>query len=397
MTERGERALREALGALPPDETVDLDGVRRRAADRRRNGRMVAGVAIALVLVAGVIGVPRLLPWSVPQSASGGGPAGAGSGAEQAEPQADTRAGPESAPGEASTPPDTAPEGWRTEYYRDISFQVPGSWGYAVSPQPDWCADEPKGQPRADQRRPYVWLSTAILVRAIPCPVRPASLLTEHVEALTPVPAVDYVEGAIKEGDWWVVTRFAGSTVLVVTTKQRALAEQILDSAEVEPEHAPCPPASPVAGPLGSRPKNATDLTQLAPVEEVVLCQYEPVVDPVDAKLPRLRATARLTGSKARTLVSNLAAAPVNTSSCEPAPLDGLPQLAVVARVGTGDRASDIHIAASGCPDGDAGMAGGIDDGTTLRLLTREACQRVLTPPLALFTGGGDVGRICLG
>ena len=42
-------------------------------------------------------------------------------------------------------------------------------------------------------------------------------------------------------------------------------------------------------------------------------------------------------------------------------------------------------------------MAGGIDDGTTLRLLTREACQLVLTPPLALFTGDGDVGRNCLG
>ena len=129
----------------------------------------------------------------------------------------------------------------------------------------------------------------------------------------------------------------------------------------------------------------------------VVLCQYEPVVDPADAELPRLRATVRLTGSRAQALVTGLVDAPVNDSSCDPAPLDGRPDLAVVARIGTGDRTSDIHIAATGCPDGDRGMAGGIDDGSRLRLLTREACQLVLTPPLALYTGSGDVGRNCLG
>jgi hypothetical protein len=387
MSERSERALREALGALPPDESVDLDGVRRRAADRRRGGQVVAGVAIALVLVAGVIGVPRLFPADQGQSVAAGG------AAQEAEPQGQ----PEARADSPTAPEESAPDGWRTEYYRDVSFQVPDRWGYAVPPQSDWCADEPRGQPRADQRRPYVWLATAIVVRAIGCPARPASLHTEHVEALPPGPAVDYVEGAIKEGDWWVVTRFAGNAVLVVTTKQRALAEQILASAEVEPAAAPCAPTSPVSGPLGARPRNDTDLAQLPPVEEVVLCQYEPVVDPVDAELPRLRATVRLTGSRAQALVSGLAAAPVNTSSCDPAPLDGLPQLAVVARVRTGDRTSDIHIAAAGCPDGDAGMAGGIDDGTTLRLLTPQACRLVLTPPIALFAGSGDVGRNCLG
>ena len=47
-------------------------------------------------------------------------------------------------------------------------------------------------------------------------------MLTEHVEALAPGPAVDYVEGAVRQGGWWVVTRFAGSAVLVVTTKDQA-------------------------------------------------------------------------------------------------------------------------------------------------------------------------------
>ena len=73
----------------------------------------------------------------------------------------------------------------------------------------------------------------------------PASLLTEHVEALSPGPAVDYVEGAVRQGDWWVVTRFAGSAVLVVTTTEQARAEQILDSARVAPERRAVPAQQP--------------------------------------------------------------------------------------------------------------------------------------------------------
>jgi hypothetical protein len=378
MTERDEQALREALRSLGPDEPVDPEAARQRATERRRTGRMAAGIAVALVLVAGVIGLPRLFPAEQGQSASAG------------------QAGPEAGPNADSAPGEAAGDGWRTEYYRDISFQVPSSWGYAVPPQSDWCADQPKGQPRVEQRRPYVWLGADIPVRAIACPARPANLLTEHVAALAPGPATDYVQGAIREGDWWVVTRFAGSAVLVVTTKERALAEEILASAEVEPEAAPCPPASPVAGKLGTRPEKVTDLTALRPVEEVVLCQYEPVADPADAALPRLRATVLLTGSDAQALVSDLAAAPVNDSSCDPAPLDGLPQLAVLARVRTGDQTSDIHIAATGCPDGDSGMAGGIDDGTTVRILTAEACRQLLTPPMALWSASGAVATNCL-
>ena len=89
MSERGERALREALGALPPEETVDLDDVRRRVGDRRRRSQVVGGIAVVLVLLAGVIGLPQLIPPSQPQATSAG---------EQAEPESDsageTRIGP---------------------------------------------------------------------------------------------------------------------------------------------------------------------------------------------------------------------------------------------------------------------------------------------------------------
>jgi hypothetical protein len=377
MAERDELALREALRTLGRDGTVDPKAARRRAQERRRSGLAAVGVAVALLLVAGVIGIPRLLP------------------AEQASPTLSEPAGPEGRPGAAPVPTDPAPAGWRTEYFRDISFQVPKDWGYAVPPQSDWCANGRTGQPRPEQRRPYVWLGGGIAVRAIGCPTMPTSLLTEHVEAVAAGPAATHVEETLKKGDWWVINRVTISTVLTVTTKDASLAEQILGSVKLAPRDAPCPPTSPVSGPLGSRPTDSTDLTALTDVDHVMLCQYVPELEP-GAGLPQFRAAHLVTGRAADQFVARLQSAPVNNSSCDPAP-DPVPDLAVLVRVTAGDRTFDVYIAATGCPDGDSGMAGGIDDGTTVRLLTRQVCRSVLTLPLAMFSGSGEVGRNCLG
>jgi hypothetical protein len=371
----------------------------------------MAGLAVVLVLVAGVVGLPQLLTGGgqSPTSASGGAEAGSGpetgSGPESGSaPEADTRSGdygqPDAVPpGRQGSPTSTdpAPTGWRTEYYRDISFEVPASWGYAVPPQSDWCVDKPRGELRADQRRPYVWLGSNVLVRGVGCPAMPGSLLSEHVEAHAPGPAVDYAEGAVRQGDWWVVTRFAGSAVLVVTTKDRARAEQILDSAQVEPEGAPCASRSPIAGELGAPPADGLDLGRGPRVDRVVLCQYQPVLNRADAKLPSLRAAVRLSAKASRALVDQLAAAPVNDKRCDPAPVQQGPDLAVVVRIEVDGRVREVYVRAVGCPDGDDGMSGGIDDGTTVRVLTRPACQRLLTPPLAVWAAGGDLARNCQG
>jgi hypothetical protein len=397
MTERDERALREALNGLGTDEPVDLGQVRRRAAERRRNGRTLAGLAVALILVVGVVGLPQLLAGDRGASSVSAGGTEAGSGAEVESDGGDFADQPEAAPPGrqlAPTPTDPAPQGWRTEYYRDISFQVPATWGYAVPPQSDWCADEPRGEPRADQRQPYVWLGSDIPVRSIGCPPRPASLLTEHVEALSRGPAVDDAKGAVQQGDWWVVTRSVGSAVLVVTTQDRNRVERILDSARIDPADAPCAPSSPIAGPLGARPDGGTPLGRLGSVDDVVLCQYEPVGDPADAELPRLRAAVLLDRPAGRNLVDALAAAPVNDTTCEPVPVEQRPDLAVLVRIRSGGTTFGVFVNPAGCPDG-TGMSGGIDDGTVVRVLTREACRALLTPPLALWSAGGDVGRSC--
>lgn len=390
MTERDERALREALRRLEAADPVDPAAARRGAAERRRHRQTLAGVVTVLVLVVGVVGLPPLLSGegsettsagqadsrAEPAPASGGAVAESGPEPRQLEPQA------EAAPGE-----------WRTEYYRDISFQVPQDWGYAVPPLSDWCAGNRKGEPRADQRRPYVWLGTSIPQAAISCPEpRPTSLLTEHVEAVVNDPTRDYDEGAVREGDFWVVTRLAGSAVLTVTTRDRARAEQILDSAQVEPGDAPCRPSSPIAGPAGTRPEDVTDLTQLTASDQVVLCQYEPSLDGADTKLPSLRAAVQLDPEASRVLVEALSSAPVEIP-CPKASVAVPPDFAVLVQIEAGGKSHQVFVNPVACG---ARLTGGIDDGATVRVLTREACRSLLTPPIAIWTASGAVADNCL-
>jgi hypothetical protein len=131
-------------------------------------------------------------------------------------------------------------------------------------------------------------------------------------------------------------------------------------------------------------------------VDQVVLCQYEPVADPADVDLPRLRAAVRLDRAAGQDLVDALAAAPVNDRTCDPTPIEQRPDLAVLVRIAAGGRTYDVFVNPAGCP-AYAGMSGGIDDGTTVRVLTRSACSRLLAPPLAVWSAIGDVRRNCQG
>jgi hypothetical protein len=389
VSDREEKAFREALQGLVP-QNQPAPALRRRP---RPAVMPKVLVAAAIVLLVSVIGLPRLLGGTAGDSAGSGGGAAVSAAAPE-----DAPVPPEVAPG-SSAPRERDAKGWRTEYFRDISFQVPAGWGYAVPPQSDWCVDSPKGQPRPDQRTPYVWLGTDLVVRMIACPEpRPDSLLTEHVEAVVPGPATDYAEGEVRQGGWWIVTRFAGSAVLVVTTRDRELARQIVDSAATADDSAPCPAVSPVAGTVGSRPAAAADLAELTSVKWAAVCQYEAVLDQADVSLPRLRAASVQSGAPARDLVAKLRAAPENRSTCDPAPVDGRPEIALTVRIATGDGVREVYVAAAGCPTTQRGMAGGIDDGTRVRVLTRPACQALLLiQPIVLFSASGEVAANCLG
>jgi len=77
-------------------------------------------------------------------------------------------------------------------------------------------------------------------------------------------------------------------------------------------------------------------------------------------------------------------------------PVEDRPDIAVQVAITAGGSVHTVYVSAAGCPD-DSGSAGGIDDGTTLRTLTRNACQALLKPPIVLYSASGDIGNNCLG
>ena len=113
--DRAERAFRAAISELDVPLAPDPAAARRRVRDRR----LTALAVVATVLVAAVVGG---LAW---RGQTGAMTTAARPAAEQASPLADS-----------------GPAGWRSEYYRDIRFEVPASGGQVPRPlggptQPD--------------------------------------------------------------------------------------------------------------------------------------------------------------------------------------------------------------------------------------------------------------------
>ena len=210
-----------------------------------------------------------------------------------------------------------------------------------------------------------------------------------------PGPAEDYAEGEFQTSGWWVVTRFAGSAVLIVTSHDLDRARRIVASAAVAKD-APCPASSPVAGALGARPPAPTDLDQLAPADSAVLCQYEPALDPADRELPSLRAVVSLDRRQARDLVDRLTAAPVNQTSCDPPPYEDRPDIALqVDHHGRRQRPHRVR------------LGGGLPGRFRQRGRHRrrhhpayahpERLPGAAEPPIVLYSASGDIGNNCLG
>ncbi len=377
------RAFRQAIEALPASGELDPGAARARAR-ARRTARAAVGLATTVVLIVAVaLALPR---WGgSPSQVAKPGPAA---------PTSSSRA----TGGQTPEPVDQAPAGWRTEYYRDISFQVPSTWGYAYEPGSDWCSDSVDGRPAEQHRRPYVSLGRPELVRTVGCPEQPDSLLSEHV-AVHPRP--DPLASNARPSDssssragWTVTQRVLDRAVIVVTSRDDTLARRIADSAAEAGPGAPCPAANPMRDPVGARPVRGPGLASLPSVDRVAICQYgahslEKTTE------PSLRAVRQLRGSAARSLLDTMTEAPTSTRGCSPqAAVPG--DLAVLVVVQAADGEHQVYVQVQGCDDDSDAMDGGIDDGSTVRLLTRSACRALLVEPLTLMTATGQVGRNCV-
>jgi hypothetical protein len=364
--DRAERALRTALEGLDLPPSPAPDALRHRARTRRATTLAMSTVAALAAVVLGILVAPGLLPLR------GGGPVAV----------------------PAAAPVDPAPSGWRTEYYRNVAFQVPDSWGYAYEPGSDWCTASPDGKPTEQHRRPYVSLGQQPILAAILCPAMPPSLRTEHVLAQVYEPVMKPKDEARQDDGWWIVQRVLGPVVVIATSQDRERATRIVTSASVAADTAPCPATSAVQRALGQRPKPAVDITTLDRLDYLTLCQYD-IDDPDHGYSGGLRAARTLSGASADRLLQTLAEAPpTQPGSCDPAPRAA--EIGLLLRLAAGGDTSEVYVQAAGCPAGE-GADGGIDDGTAVRTLTRPACQALLTPPMQLSVGSGDIGRNCLG
>ena len=95
-----------------------------------------------------------------------------------------------------------------------------------------------------------------------------------------------------KQGAFWILPRSVSGLLLVVTSKDEALARRIADSIKVRPEPAPCDPdtdwpCGTGPRPGAGRPEPAFDVAAVQDVGSMVICQYESAEEDADAACGR--------------------------------------------------------------------------------------------------------------
>ncbi|MFC7622826.1 hypothetical protein [Microlunatus sp. GCM10028923] len=274
-----------------------------------------------------------------------------------------------------------SPDDWRIEQYREVTFQVPAHWGYGSEPGPDWCGRR-KEQP--GRKPPYVMLGSATLRLSIPCRPIPDSLIRDHAAVASadprswpePDPRPDGLY-RIQAG-FWEAIRTVGSVRLRAISLDVGLAQQIVDSAAVADDTAPCRPDHPILTNLEVRPSPAGDVTRLGRVDRITLCQYE---------YEGVRATGVITGAEAQRLIDAVARAPVWNGPVCPAGEDQGAELAVVLRVQSDAGQRELILRQGSCASPSPIVTGGFDDGRTVRTATSETCRAVLVQGLILGSG----------
>ncbi|RYU13932.1 hypothetical protein [Nocardioides iriomotensis] len=294
-----------------------------------------------------------------------------------------TGCGPRTSAGSDPAPVDqTAPEGWRWEAFRGVEVAVPGDWGWTNSGQRigQWCVGE-----RGDRD-----LSPAVgrpgVSTMVACPSEgdgpPPDTLTRNTGDVV---AFEAAAGA-RPGDVGDRrTVVAGKVAVLVQTADPALRARIAETVRaVEVTSTGCPMDHPLAHDPGRRPEPGTGLADLVDVRSVTACKYA-VDRPGDrTDLPPLTATRQFTGQSARDLVAALAAAPAGggpnrPDSCLPEYAYGDEVLLLDIRHAEG--VEHVVVTYAGCDHN------GIDDGTTVRRLTREAVRPLVDGPLAMLGG----------
>jgi hypothetical protein len=187
--------------------------------------------------------------------------------------------------------------------------------------------------------------------------------------------------GVFPRGDGWTEeTRVLDGLGLTVFSDDDAIRRQILDSAVLikSTDANGCTPTSPLATGAESRPASTgrLGLASVGVVDSVQICAY---IDRADPTRPPLLASAEISGDSARAVGEALLAAPppaagpdslpaAESSACKTTDREIL-VLKVHGDTGT----QEVLVRFTGC------VRTGFDDGTTTRVLTKDALQPLLT------------------
>lgn len=360
--DRAERALRGAVETTPIAGEVDPSYARARAGRTRAAIGAGVGVVALIMIIAGVVLVPRWL----------------------GERPGDLLVGPPEPAATGYTDP--APKGWRTEQYRGITVQVPSSWGYGYEPTDQWCTSEGSGSsPKA--RDPYVALGTPSAGTLVLCPPIPDRLVTEHLQ-------VAVVDGATASettvNGHWVITRVVDGVQVKGVSRDKALAQRIVDSAQVASAEEPCAPTMSTS--TDERPDPAFVVDRLTVTGAGMVCQYGDIPAPVGEA--QLRARAILSAAELTRLTQQIGASPA-MGECPSTIVGHGVQLVLSVWIPTSSGVRTLAVRAGSCGDANSTPLGGFDDGTTVHRLVRATCRQVLVEPVQFQSGSGDVAEGC--
>ncbi len=290
-------------------------------------------------------------------------------------------------PGPVTTAPPPAsasqslPSGFRWESFRNLQVGVPDDWGYGTSDSP-WCL-------RKDSEKPFVGRPGAVALVGCSDPnesdgIDPATAIETGGEFAwfsfdKKESAAQGISDPVRAGDRATVK--AGGTTLSVQAPA-ALREKILGTVHtISTDQNGCPVKAPFTGDPRWRPSGPA-VTSVTGVKSIAACNYSGAW---------LTSSVVVRGEKAVAAMEAIADAPVGggpnspADQCVPDDLVAMEQFVLQVEA---NAPAEIGVRYGGC------FHRGIDDGTTLRKLTRAAVQPFVGGANRITEWQGDLGPI---
>jgi hypothetical protein len=278
------------------------------------------------------------------------------------------------------------PQGWRWESYGGVELGVPAGFGYDFGPARlfQWCTTTGR------IAQPVVGRPGMTTLVGCPSGSPPPDTLLKNTGTVVAFGPTDKADGTSHQGDQ---TTIRIDKVEVRINAPKPLTDQITATlhAVTTDEHG-CAATHPISKTPSWRPDHPVALTTLRDVTAVSICKYE-TIQYVQREDQRLYASERLDGPAAASAIAGLArtqvgGGPDNASLCAKEVSYG--DDATVLQVTSSAGRSTIVLHYSGCDHN------GIDDGITVRTLTKAAVAPFITgsnQPLTA-TAGDEMVKI---